>query len=230
MSRKDNVTLLHTHIAPNVLFWLMRSTLSTCRVTTENEAFFLEHCGAGRNLVFGCWHSQLLVLPYYYYYRYGFTNLAMMVSRSRDGEIMQRLVGKYKIESVRGSRTRGGSAAMKTLIRIARSGRDTSVALDGSQGPCRIVQPGALLLAQMTGIPVLPLAVGVKPCIRLHTWDRMVVPLPFARVHGVFAEPIYVPRKTRDLAPYIDRLQQTMRQIDARAAAEVGLRDHPPES
>jgi lysophospholipid acyltransferase (LPLAT)-like uncharacterized protein len=230
MSRKDNVTLLHTRIAPNAMYALTRLILGSCRVSTENASFFVENCKAGRNAVFACWHSRLLTLPYYYYHRYGFTNLTMMVSRSRDGEIIKRLVAKFGIDSVRGSRTRGGSAAIKTLVRIARSGRDTALALDGSKGPPEIVQPGVLMLAQLTGVPLIPLTVDASPKIHLNTWDRLVIPMPFARVHGVFADPMFIPRATRDLTPYVEQLQHTMRRISARAAEAVGSRTPPPSS
>ena len=215
LSRKDRVGLLHTLIAPNVLHVLIRGVLSTCRVTTINARLFADRCRAGKNNIFSAWHSQVLTLPYFYRYRYGFRNLTIMVSRSRDGELLKRLLTKFDIETVRGSTTRGGMAAIKALIRVGRAGRDTALNLDGSKGPRCIAQPGALLLAQLTGAPLLPLACRATPCITLPTWDRMMVPLPFSRVIGEFAEPFHIPRDAKDLAPYLRELQEIMDRMDA---------------
>ena len=77
------------------------------------------------------------------------------------------------------------------------------------------MQPGALLLAQMTGLPLVPLAFDTTRKITLKTWDRMIIPLPFGHVHATFADPVYIPRETRELAPYIEQLQQTMNRICA---------------
>ena len=221
MSRKDRYTLLHTHIGPNAIFGLMRGVLSTCRVSLTNEQFFEEHCRAGRNAIFGSWHNRLLALPYYYYYRYGFHNLTLMVSKSRDGELFRRLLAKFAIETVRGSTTRGGLGAMKLLIQVARSGRDTALALDGSKGPRYRVQPGALLLAQMSGVPLIPLAFDITRKIVLPTWDHMIMPLPCGRIYAAFADPLYIPRHVTDLTPYQDALQDDMDYLCAFVALQA---------
>lgn len=221
MSRKDNYTLLHTHIGPHAIFGLMRAVLSTCRVSLTNERFFEAHCRAGRNAIFGSWHNRLLALPYYYYYRYGFHNLTLMVSKSRDGELFRRLLAKFTIETVRGSTTRGGLGAMKLLIQVARSGRDTALALDGSKGPRYRVQPGALLLAQMSGAPLIPLAFDITRKIVLPTWDQMIIPLPFGRIYAAFADPLYIPRQATDLTPYQDALQSDMDYLCAFVALQA---------
>ncbi|GEM_PF-1710786 len=226
MSRKDNITLLHTHIGPNAIFGLMRGVFATCRVSLTNERFFEQHCRAGHNAIFVSWHNRLLALPYYYYYRYGFHNLTLMVSKSRDGELFKRLMAKFEIETVRGSSTRGGIGAMKLLIDVARGGRDTSLALDGSKGPRYRVQPGALLLAQMSGMPLIPLAFDITRKIVLPTWDHMIMPLPFGHIYAAFADPLYIPRAARDLTPYVDTLQLEMDYLCAFIALQT-RGEHP---
>lgn len=210
MSRKDHPNLIHTHIGPFGLYWLIRSVLATCRTTVENDGFFRKTAEAGKNMILVSWHNRLVILPHYYNHMYGLKNLTIMVSMSRDGEMFKRLLAKYDIECIRGSTTRGGRSAVKALIRETRKGRDTSIALDGSKGPRYIVQPGALLMAQMTGMPIVPITVAANRKYELNTWDRMIVPKMFARLHGIFAEPMYVPRHIRDLEPYRLQLQETM--------------------
>ncbi len=221
MSRKDHPTILHTHIAPTLAHTLMRTVLSSCRLTVTNQDFFEERASSGKNMIFVSWHNRLTVLPYYYHYRYGFNNLTMMVSQSRDGEMLKRLLEKYGIETVRGSTSRGGASAIKTMIRVARAGRDTAVSLDGSKGPRCKVQLGALLLAQITGLPLVPLTVDMTKKIVLKTWDRMMIPLPFGRVYAMFADPMYIPRDAKNLTIYQQRLQETMERICAEVEAKV---------
>ena len=215
MSRKDNLTLIHTHIGPAVLYGLLRMGLGSCRVTVHNDEYFKSRGESGQNMLLVSWHSRLIPLSYYYRYLYGFTNLTIMVSKSRDGELFKRLLEKFKIETVRGSTTRGAMAAMKELIRVARRGRDTSLALDGSKGPKEVVQPGSLLLAQMTGVPLVPVVLSATWKYELPTWDRMLLPLPFSHIHALFAEPLYIPRETKDLEPYREQLQKTMQTASA---------------
>lgn len=221
MSRKYKPTVVHTHIAPAVIYWFTRAALSTCRLTVVDGAYFEERGRAGRNMILASWHNRLVTLPYYYYFTYGFTNLAMMVSQSRDGEMFKRLLARYKITAVRGSGSRGATSALRTLVRAARAGHDTSVALDGSKGPRYRVQSGVLMLAKMTGVPILPVTIDATRKIRLKTWDRMIVPLPFSRMCAVFGEPMTIPRDAVDLEPYRRRLQDTMDSICARAAMGV---------
>jgi lysophospholipid acyltransferase (LPLAT)-like uncharacterized protein len=215
MSRKDNPNLVHTHIGPSGLYWLIKLVLATCRVSVYNGQFFKHNADNGKNMILVAWHNRLVTLPYYYRHMYGLKNLTMMVSMSRDGEMFKRLLAKFDIDCVRGSTTRGGMSAVKTLIRETRKGRDTAISLDGSKGPRYVAQPGSLLMAQMTGMPVIPVTVDASRKYELNTWDRMIVPKPFSHLHGMFGEPMYIPRDTRDLEPYRIKLQESMDRICA---------------
>jgi len=215
MSRKDHPNLVHTHIGPTALCWLIKCITAVCRVSVHNGEIFKKNAENGRNMIVASWHNRLITLPYYYRYMYDLKNLTMMVSKSRDGEMFKRLLAKFDIECVRGSTTRGGLSGVKSLIRETRKGRDTAIALDGSKGPRYVVQPGALFLAQMTGMPIMPVTVSASRKFEFNTWDRIIVPKPFSHIHGLFGDPLYVPRDTRDLEPYRLQLQETMDRICA---------------
>jgi lysophospholipid acyltransferase (LPLAT)-like uncharacterized protein len=217
MSRKDNHTLLHTHIGPIGLYWLIKFITTSCRVSVYNGEAFKKNAENGRNMIIASWHNRLFTLPYYYRYMFGLKNLIMMVSKSRDGEMFKRLLAKFDIECVRGSTTRGGISAVKSILRETRKGRDTAIALDGSKGPRYVAQPGSLFLAQMTGMPIMPVTIEASRKYEFNTWDRMAVPKPFSHIHGVFGEPIYVPRDASDLEPYRLQLQEIMDRICAEA-------------
>jgi len=213
MSKKKEPNIVHKYIGPFLAHLLIRLILLTCRVSFTKNNIFEERKKEGNNMIFVSWHSRLLVLPYYYRYRYGFKDLTMMVSQSRDGELFKRLLEKFDIETVRGSGTRGGMSAIKSLIRVGRSGRDTALALDGSKGPAFIIQPGALLLSQMTGVPLLPVMYDASRKIVLNTWDKMIIPLPFSHIHIAFSDYIYIPRDAKDLEPYLHQIQEIMDEL-----------------
>jgi hypothetical protein len=85
-----------------------------------------------------------------------------LISRHRDGELISSAMRSFGFSSVRGSTTRGGSAALKGLIERGRSGRDLAVTPDGPKGPRQVAQPGVILLARMTGLPIFPLTFGAS--------------------------------------------------------------------
>jgi hypothetical protein len=137
------------------------------------------------------WHRHLLLMPYAYRGR----RISVLVSQSGDGELIARTVARLGIDSSRGSSSRGGVAGMRTLLRKAAEGYDLAFTPDGPRGPAREVQPGVILAAAATGWPILPVAVAATRAKLLRSWDRFLVPLPFARVHFVYGEPLSVERR-----------------------------------
>ncbi len=145
----------------------------------------------GRHFILAFWHRHLLLMPYGYRGR----RISVLVSQSRDGELIARTVARLGIDSSRGSTTRGGMAGMRALLRKAGEGYDLAFTPDGPKGPASVVQPGVILAAMATGLPIQPVAMAASRCRRLRSWDRFVVPLPGARVHFVYGEPLAVPRR-----------------------------------
>lgn len=229
MTHKRKVPYTKRTLIPWAAHALSHGAISTCRLSVENGAYFEERARAGKNMIFTSWHSRLVALPYYYYYRYGFTNLSIMVSKSEDGEMFKGLLERYKIHTVRGSTSRGGTSALKTMIREARAGRDTAISLDGSKGPRYRAQMGVLLLAQVTGLPIVPLTFDATWRVKMNTWDKLIVPLPFGRIYGVFADPLFIPREEKDLEPYRVQLEHTMHEICTHAASCAGHTYNPAE-
>jgi lysophospholipid acyltransferase (LPLAT)-like uncharacterized protein len=116
----------------------------------------------------------------------------------------------------RGSSSRGGPAALAGAIRAAEEGRAIGVLCDGPRGPARRCKPGVLAIARATGVPLYPVAVAARPAITFPSWDRTLLPLPFARVLFTGGAPLHVPASaTRDdleslrshLEQELDRLQ-----------------------
>ncbi len=128
-------------------------------------------------------------------YSYRGRQISVLVSQSKDGELIARTVARLGIDSSRGSSSRGAMAGMRTLLRKAAEGWDIAFTPDGPRGPLREVQPGVILAAAATGLPVQPIAIAARRAKLLRSWDRFLVPLPFSTVHIVYGEPLVVERR-----------------------------------
>mgnify|MGYP001829154720 CR=1 FL=1 len=144
----------------------------------------------GEPLILTLWHEHIFaVVPYLLRLGRMGANVTVLVSPSVDGDLVVRMLTLMKAKTVRGSATRSGVTAMKGLYRaIVRDNGSPVVVPDGPQGPRHECKPGSLLLAQMSGARILPMACAARRALRLRTWDRMVVPLPFSRVDVVVGD------------------------------------------
>jgi lysophospholipid acyltransferase (LPLAT)-like uncharacterized protein len=164
--------------------------LSTCRWSTHGSSQYDENWKNNSGLIFAHWHGRLLPLSYHHRGR----GLGPIISRSGDGEYIARIVRHWGYTPVRGSSSRGGSQALREMLRLARAGRMLVFTPDGPRGPRAEVKSGVLIAAQLTGLPIVPASSAASRAWWFGGWDRFLVPKPFARVVVGFGAPIYVPR------------------------------------
>ena len=175
--------------APAVVAWgvrLLGLTLSIRRDERAVEPLWQ----AGAPVIYAVWHGRILLLPLLY----GRRPVCVLASRSRDGELVTRYIGRFGMEAVRGSSSRGGAAALRHLARWLGQGREVVVVPDGPRGPAEVVKPGIVGLARLSGAAIVPVAVGASSEWRLGSWDGFRIPRPFARCVARFGEPIHVAR------------------------------------
>ncbi len=184
-------------LGPPLAAALVRLLGATLRISVTGAEELEPHWTAGRPLIYAVWHGRILLVPWLNARlrgTHGARAVTVLVSRSRDGEIVARFIRRFGLDAVRGSSSRGGAEAAHALVTRIRRGRDVAVIPDGPRGPSRQLQPGVVALAALTGAPVVPLAVAARPAGRLRTWDEFLIPLPFARCALVFGSPVAVPR------------------------------------
>ena len=182
---------------------------------------------AGGPVIYTAWHGRILMLPYLYGRR---RRVHVLMSRSRDGEILSRFVQGFGVSVVRGSSSRGGARALLTLARLVREdGAEVGVVPDGPRGPRHVAQAGAVLLAKVTGAPLIPIGFGARPSTVLRSWDAFLVPHPFSRAVVIFGNPITVPADAdRDLIETKRReLETALLQVTAAADRAAGGGDVP---
>jgi lysophospholipid acyltransferase (LPLAT)-like uncharacterized protein len=153
-------------------------------------------------VIFALWHNRLGLCMKAYH---GFvrpvrpnSRLAALISASKDGAFLAAILENFRVQPVRGSSSRRGAQALIELTTWAERGHDLAVTPDGPRGPCYVVQDGVMTLAQVTGLPIVPFSFRLGWKIRLKSWDRFQIPLPFARCEMFFGDPIPVPRDATD--------------------------------
>jgi lysophospholipid acyltransferase (LPLAT)-like uncharacterized protein len=157
---------------------LLRVLASTWRVETVNGEPLERARREGRRVLFVLWHGELLPLLWH---QRG-NNVAIVISEHRDGEVIARIAESLGYATVRGSSSRGGSRALIGLMRELESGREGAITPDGPRGPARVFAPGAAVAAQRTGAFLVPIRARASRAWRLKSWDRFLIPKPFARV------------------------------------------------
>ena len=202
-------------LAPPLGAAALRLLTASCRVRfVEGRAG--ERWRAGTPFIFATWHSRVLLLPALYRGR----GLRVLISRSRDGEMIARLCARFHLDVARGSSSRGGAEALRALARALAAGTSVVIVPDGPRGPSEVVKPGLVALAALSGVAVVPVAVGASSEWRLDSWDGFRVPRPFARCVVRFGEPITVPRGADSDAREVIR-----KEIEAALHAVAGAAD-----
>jgi lysophospholipid acyltransferase (LPLAT)-like uncharacterized protein len=171
---------------------LLDALLGTTRMERINADAFRVHQAAGRPVVFALWHGQLLP-PTWLHRQEGMVTLA---SRSADGEYIARVLDHWGYHVVRGSSSRGGEGALRELVRLIHAGRSVAITADGPRGPREKLKFGVLQMAQLTGAPLVPVGTAASRAWRFNSWDRFLLPLPFARIRIAYGDAVYIPRDT----------------------------------
>lgn len=153
-------------------------------------------------VIFALWHNRLglCMKTYESFVRPGHQHdhLAALISASKDGAFLAAILANFGVQPVRGSSSRRGAQALLELSSWAERGYDLAVTPDGPRGPCYVVQDGVMALAQVTGLPIVPFSYRLSWKIKVKSWDRFQIPLPFARCEMFFGDPIPVPRDVTD--------------------------------
>ena len=140
------------------------------------------------------WHQGLLAAAVLWKGR----GVAVPVSRSRDGDQIDAVLQRLGFaESPRGSTSRGASSLLREMIRRVRRGQIIAVLPDGPRGPAAEAKPGVVALARAGDVRLVPVGIAASPAFRFGSWDRAMLPLPFARVHCHYGEPLIVPKTAK---------------------------------
>lgn len=187
---------------------LVTGLMETTRYEVRGKAGWDDWGGARRPAIYVLWHGRLLPCSFYHRHQ----QLATLISQHRDGDYIAGVVeGWWGYEAIRGSSSRGGTGALREMVRALRAGKALAITPDGPRGPRQQMKQGPLIAAQITGAPLITASAGSERAWWVGGWDRFMIPKPFARIQLEFGEPFFVPR---DASPA--RLEELTRELEQR--------------
>jgi len=210
-------------VRPGVLaapiFWVVYPLVKSLRVTIVNREY-LDDSGEGK--IACMWHGRTVIPAFGRFWK----NFWVMISLSRDGEMQALIYKRIGFSIIRGSTGRGGARAAAESVSVLKKGGKMAITPDGPKGPSEVVQDGVMFLARKSGAGLYPMGVACKPCYLAPSWDRYLVPIPFAKAAIVMGEPFFVPK---DATPEEEEqvrkdLETAMKRVQAEAERLVGRR------
>jgi len=203
----------------------------TCRMEIVEGAEWIDRLREeGEPVILAFWHNRAILGANFLIealVRHGYP-LILVASRSRDGELVARFARAQGVDSVRGSSSRGGRAALSGSYRALVKDRTAPIIIpDGPRGPAYELKPGAVALSQMTGAAIVPMGFAAHKSWILGSWDRLIVPRPFSRVAVVVGEPLTVPRRLSSDGREAARVscQEALDRATRAAEAAAGVSD-----
>lgn len=169
--------------------------------------------------IYAFWHECILALAW----RYRRRGMAVVTSRSYDGEFIARTIEKLGYSAVRGSSSRGGVGALLGMHDVIARGKIAVFTIDGPRGPRHIAKPGPILLSKNTQRPVYCAHVALENKWRLKSWDKMMIPKPFTRAYARVSRPIMVPPEADEntMARLQSEMQRGLERVMEHAEAKM---------
>lgn len=192
---------------------LIRMLAGTWRVRVVGDAGWRAMRAQGTPIILGLWHGDLLPLTW----AHRGQEIVVLVSEHRDGEIIAQILERLRVRTTRGSSTRGGARALLGLIRALEQGMIGAVTPDGPRGPRHSVHPGTLAAARRAGASVIGIGLAASSAWHLKSWDRFMIPKPFAKVSVAYSDPVTVAPDVEDVEAEAPRFVAAMDVAHARA-------------
>jgi lysophospholipid acyltransferase (LPLAT)-like uncharacterized protein len=193
---------------------VIRLVHACLKIEVLGESPLLDLWDVRQQVILSFWHDQLFLMAK----GYRGPGAQVMISASRDGELIARTMDYFGIDSVRGSSTRGGRAAFREMLQLANQPVDLVITPDGPKGPRHQVKEGVVQLARLSKRPVLPMAFACNRGHRFASWDHFLLPLPPGRGVFSFGPPLYY-GESDSPESFRQRVQQAM-EVNDRTARE----------
>jgi lysophospholipid acyltransferase (LPLAT)-like uncharacterized protein len=192
--------------------WLVRLLGRTWRIRVTHDDAVRTARATQSPIVFSLWHGHMLPLLY----THRDEGVTVLISEHSDGEIIARIATRLGYRTVRGSTSRGAARALLGLTRVLEEGGDLAITPDGPRGPAKSMAPGVGIVARRAGVAVVAAAASTSKAWRLNTWDKFMIPRPFAKIHVAYSDAVHV---TSADATSHERLRAAMELAEQRAHA-----------
>jgi lysophospholipid acyltransferase (LPLAT)-like uncharacterized protein len=208
-------------------YLVIRWLCPTLRYTVIREPDCLSDGWGAPNGIWCFWHRCVIPAGH----RFRGKQVAVMISRSFDGEYIARILKKLHYRPVRGSSSRGAVGALIGMRQELEAGHPAVFTIDGPRGPRYVAKPGPVLLAKKTGQSVNCFYIAIERAWILNSWDRMIIPKPFSRACAYFSSPMIVSSDATEeqMSALHQQMQETLERCRLRAeeALEIGRSENP---
>jgi lysophospholipid acyltransferase (LPLAT)-like uncharacterized protein len=201
----------------------IRLVFATCKWDTFGKEILQSYLQADKPFIICFWHGRLAMLVYAWTWKD--RPFHMLLSNHRDGQLIGRTISYFNIMPIWGSTQRGGTQALREMLKILRKGETVGMTPDGPRGPRQVVGLGIITLAKLAQADMVPVTFSTSRRLRLNTWDRFHCPLPFGRGVFLLGSPISPPNHGDE--PEMERvrllLQTEMTNLQNKADGLMGL-------
>lgn len=180
-----------------VLAQYIRFVYFSSRKTRIYEEAALPFMRGEQNAIFAFWHGRMMLCPTIEPPK---RKMHVLISFHRDGVLISKTIGHFGEATISGSSSKGGSAAVKEILRCLKNGDNVSITPDGPRGPVQQAEKGIVTVARMSGKPVLPVTFSSSRHRRARSWDRFMLALPFGHIVFCVGAPISVSREADEAA------------------------------
>lgn len=199
----------------------IRLIFMTCKWEIFGEAIPEAYIEAKKPFIVCFWHGRLGMLACAW--RWKERPFRMLLSAHRDGQLIGRTVAHFGITSIAGSTRRGGTQALRELIKVLRNGETVGITPDGPRGPRQVASLGVITLAKLAKVDMIPITFSTSRYYRLHTWDRFHLPLPFGRGVFLWGNPISAPLDSQEIEEVRLLLETNMTDLQNQADELMGV-------
>ena len=208
---------LQARLISTIGYPLIASLGSTFRWREEGAEQYRRVLDSGRQPIMAFWHGRILPATVYFKRR----GIVVITSENFDGEWIAGIIERFGYGTARGSTSRGAVRALVRLKRDMAAGKPAAFTLDGPRGPARVAQPGAIWLAKATGNPIVPFHIESDRHWTANSWDRTMVPKPWATVAIAIGDPMAIDAGADETAVEAGRreLESRLASLESRACA-----------
>jgi lysophospholipid acyltransferase (LPLAT)-like uncharacterized protein len=177
-----------------VAYYILRLYFLTIRIESINEDAIRQHLESGNKMITAIWH-QRIVAVIGYVTRVSSYQPSVMISKSRDGDLIADVYSRMNFRPIRGSSSRDGKKALAAMVDDLKDHPIAVHVLDGPKGPRGVVKPGLIVMAEQSGAPVVPIYISMSRAWILHSWDRCLIPKPFSKIVIRWDRPMVIPKE-----------------------------------
>lgn len=209
-----------TFLGLNVLSFIANLLVKTYRIKIANDIEIKKYAAKNKPFIVAFWHGKMII-PWYIHRKYKFSAL---VSRSKDGEILTRLLKGWNYKVIRGSSHIGGKEALKIMEDTISENYSLAITPDGPTGPVNKMKAGAVVLAQRKSVPLFLIGTASKKYRELNSWDKFQIPKLFTKISVIYSDPIFVDKDAprEDVNKLINECEEKLNSLQKEAETIVG--------